>query len=113
MTAKRTARIRNRVGRAKLPKGAAKGRIIPVRFTPDDLRAIEEAAKAQNQTISEWGEEYDSCDDSEVKPRSSTLEIKSLTALVSARRLCFFTLLEDRLPKMQLSTQIGAHGKAN
>ena len=43
-----------KVGRPKLPKGAAKGRIVPVRFTPDDLRAIEAAAKANDQTVSEW-----------------------------------------------------------
>jgi predicted HicB family RNase H-like nuclease len=43
-----------KVGRPKLPKGAAKGRIVPVRFTPDDLRAIEAAAKAKDQSISEW-----------------------------------------------------------
>jgi uncharacterized protein (DUF1778 family) len=42
------------VGRPKLPKGAAKGRIVPVRFTADDLKAIEAAAKANNQTVSEW-----------------------------------------------------------
>lgn len=43
-----------KVGRPKLPKGEAKGRIVPVRFTPDDLRAIEAAAKANDQTVSEW-----------------------------------------------------------
>jgi hypothetical protein len=43
-----------KVGRPKLPKGAAKGRIVPVRFTADDLRAIEAAAKAKDQTVSEW-----------------------------------------------------------
>lgn len=43
-----------KVGRPKLPKGHAKGRIVPVRFTPDDLRAIEAAAKANNQSVSEW-----------------------------------------------------------
>jgi predicted HicB family RNase H-like nuclease len=43
-----------KVGRPKLPKGAAKGRIVPVRFTPDDLRAIEAAAKASDQSVSEW-----------------------------------------------------------
>ena len=41
-------------GRPKLPKGEAKGKIVPVRFAPDDLRAIEEAAKANKQSISEW-----------------------------------------------------------
>lgn len=43
-----------RVGRPKLPKGEAKGRIVPVRFTADDLRALEEAAKDSNQSLSEW-----------------------------------------------------------
>ncbi len=41
-------------GRPKLPKGAAKGRIVPVRFTADDLKAMEAAAKTCNQTLSEW-----------------------------------------------------------
>jgi hypothetical protein len=41
-------------GRPKLPKGEAKGRIVPVRFTADDLKAMEAAAKASNQTLSEW-----------------------------------------------------------
>jgi len=29
-------------------------RIVPVRFNPDDLRAITAADRASNQTISEW-----------------------------------------------------------
>jgi hypothetical protein len=37
-----------------MPKGTAKGRIVPVRFTPDDLRAIAVRAKAANQNVSEW-----------------------------------------------------------
>jgi hypothetical protein len=41
-------------GRPKLPKGEAKGRIVPVRFTSDDLKALEAAAKASKQTVSEW-----------------------------------------------------------
>jgi len=41
-------------GRPKLPKGEAKGRIVPVRFTADDLRAIAAAAKAKDQSLSEW-----------------------------------------------------------
>ena len=43
-----------RVGRPTLPKGAAKGRIVPVRFTAENLRAIEAKAKAKNVTVSEW-----------------------------------------------------------
>jgi hypothetical protein len=42
------------VGRPKLPKGEAKGRIVPVRFTVNDLKTISKAAKANNQTVSEW-----------------------------------------------------------
>jgi hypothetical protein len=43
-----------KVGRPKLPKGEAKGRIVPVRFTANDLRAMEAAARANSQTLSEW-----------------------------------------------------------
>ena len=43
-----------KVGRPKLPKGEAMGRIVPVRFTADDLRAMEARAKATKQSLSEW-----------------------------------------------------------
>ncbi len=43
-----------KVGRPKMPKGEAKGRIVPVRFTADDLKAIAVRAKAANQNVSEW-----------------------------------------------------------
>lgn len=43
-----------KVGRPKLPKGEAKGRIVPVRFTADGLKAIETKARAKKQTVSEW-----------------------------------------------------------
>jgi hypothetical protein len=43
-----------KVGRPKLPKGEAKGRIVPVRFTADDLKAMEAAAKASDKKLSEW-----------------------------------------------------------
>ena len=43
-----------KVGRPKLPKGEAKGRIVPIRFRHDDLKAIEAAARASDQTVSEW-----------------------------------------------------------
>ena len=51
MTQQKKAR---KVGRPKLPKGEAKGRIVPVRFTADDLRAMEAAAKASEKSLSEW-----------------------------------------------------------
>ena len=40
-----------KVGRPKLPMGTAKGRIVPVRFTSDDLKAMAAAAKAKDQTV--------------------------------------------------------------
>ena len=43
-----------KVGRPKLPKGEAKGKIVPVRFTAEDLKSMVAAAKASNQTVSEW-----------------------------------------------------------
>lgn len=43
-----------KVGRPKLPKGIAKGRIVPVRFTPQAIKAVGSAARAKNQTVSEW-----------------------------------------------------------
>jgi predicted HicB family RNase H-like nuclease len=43
-----------KVGRPKLPKGEAKGRIVNVRLAPDDLKAMEAAARTAKQTISEW-----------------------------------------------------------
>jgi hypothetical protein len=43
-----------KVGRPKLPKGEAKGRIVPVRFNAPDLKRIEAAARANQKTVSEW-----------------------------------------------------------
>jgi hypothetical protein len=43
-----------KIGRPKLPKGDAKGRIVPVRFNAHDLRRIESAARANQKTVSEW-----------------------------------------------------------
>ena len=42
------------VGRPKLPKGHAKGKIVPVRFAASDIKAMEAAARASNQSVSEW-----------------------------------------------------------
>jgi uncharacterized protein (DUF1778 family) len=41
-------------GRPKLAKGEAKAIMLRVRMTPDELKAIEAAAKAKSQTVSEW-----------------------------------------------------------
>ena len=43
-----------KMGRPKLPKGDAKGRIVPIRFSGHDLKRIESAAKAGQKTVSEW-----------------------------------------------------------
>ena len=48
------AQKKAKIGRPKLPKGEAKGRIVPVRFTGDDLKAIAVRAKASKQNVSEW-----------------------------------------------------------
>jgi predicted HicB family RNase H-like nuclease len=43
-----------KVGRPKLPKGEAKGKIVPVRFTNEALKVMAAQAKASKQTVSEW-----------------------------------------------------------
>jgi hypothetical protein len=43
-----------KVGRPKMPKGQAKGRIVPVRFNSEAIKAVEMAAKTKGQTVSEW-----------------------------------------------------------
>jgi predicted HicB family RNase H-like nuclease len=44
----------SKAGRPPLPKGSAKAGTLRVRVTPDELLAIETAAKAASQTMSEW-----------------------------------------------------------
>ena len=41
-------------GRPSLPKGDAKAVMLRVRVTPTERAAIEKAAKAKTQTVSEW-----------------------------------------------------------
>ncbi|MGB6874818.1 MAG: hypothetical protein WBD87_02170 [Candidatus Acidiferrales bacterium] len=43
-----------KAGRPRLPKGLARAGTLRVRVTPEELRAIEERAKAKKQTVSEW-----------------------------------------------------------
>ena len=45
---------RKKVGRPPLPKGEAKGRIVPVRFTGEALKAMLAIARAKKQSLSEW-----------------------------------------------------------
>ena len=43
-----------KVGRPKMAKGEAKGKIVPIRFNAEDLKKVTAAAKTKNQTVSEW-----------------------------------------------------------
>ena len=44
-----------KMGRPKLPKGHAKGIIVPVRVNPDDRKLFEKTAKAsEHKTLSGW-----------------------------------------------------------
>jgi predicted HicB family RNase H-like nuclease len=43
-----------RPGRPTLPKGEAKGSIVPVRFSPEERKRVEAAARASNQNVSQW-----------------------------------------------------------
>ena len=45
---------KKKMGRPKLPKGEAKGRIVPVRFSADEVKRITAKAAASNQRVSEW-----------------------------------------------------------
>jgi hypothetical protein len=49
------AQKKRKPGRPKLPKGEAKNRTLPaVRFAPSDMQAVEAAARAKSQSVSEW-----------------------------------------------------------
>jgi predicted HicB family RNase H-like nuclease len=37
-----------------MAKGEAKGSIVPVRFSPEDRKRVEAAAKASKQNVSQW-----------------------------------------------------------
>jgi hypothetical protein len=43
-----------KIGRPKLAKGEAKGSIVPVRFSAEDRKRVEAAAKSSGKTVSEW-----------------------------------------------------------
>jgi uncharacterized protein (DUF1778 family) len=43
-----------KAGRPPLPKGSAKGEMLRIRVTADELRTIKTAAKASGQTRSEF-----------------------------------------------------------
>jgi predicted HicB family RNase H-like nuclease len=41
-------------GRPRMAKGEAKGSIMPVRFSPEERKRVEAAARANKQTVSAW-----------------------------------------------------------
>jgi predicted HicB family RNase H-like nuclease len=43
-----------KIGRPRMEKGEAKGSIVPVRFSPEDRKRVEAAAKASKQNVSTW-----------------------------------------------------------
>jgi hypothetical protein len=45
---------KRKVGRPRFPRGVAKSRIVPVRFSAENLKAMTAHAKANKQTLSEW-----------------------------------------------------------
>ena len=53
--AKKSTRPKPRkAGRPPLPEGNAKATMLRVRVTPDERAALEAAAMANGQTVSEW-----------------------------------------------------------
>jgi hypothetical protein len=50
----KTGPKKRKPGRPRLPKGEAKGRIVPIRFTKAEAKRLTEAATANDQTLSEW-----------------------------------------------------------
>jgi hypothetical protein len=43
-----------KVGRPKLPKGEAKGKLVAIRLSASDVKRIGAAAKTKKQNISAW-----------------------------------------------------------
>ena len=46
--------MKRKPGRPKLPKGEAKGKIVPIRFTKAEAEQLVKAANRNNQALSEW-----------------------------------------------------------
>lgn len=57
MTSK-SKNTRKKIGRPKLPKGHAKGKIVPVRLNDSELKHSARLAKGQNQTLSDLIREH-------------------------------------------------------
>jgi hypothetical protein len=48
------SRKKRKPGRPKLPKGKAKGKIVPIRFTKVEAERLARAAKTNDLILSEW-----------------------------------------------------------
>jgi len=46
--------VKRKPGRPKLPKGEANRKIVPIRFTKAEVMQLAQAAKRNDQTLSEW-----------------------------------------------------------
>ena len=46
--------MKRKPGRPKLPKGEAKGKIVPIRFTKAEAEQLDKVAKTNGLTLSEW-----------------------------------------------------------
>jgi len=46
--------VKRKPERPKLSKGEAKGKIVPIRFTKAEAEQLTEAAKRDDQSLSEW-----------------------------------------------------------
>ena len=46
--------MKRKPGRPKLPRGEAKGKIVPIRSTKAEAERLAEAARKNDQTVSEW-----------------------------------------------------------
>jgi hypothetical protein len=51
---RRAGRKKRKPGRPRLPKGEAKGKIVPIRFTKAEAEQLARTAKSNHQTVSEW-----------------------------------------------------------
>ena len=43
-----------RIGRPKLPKGEAKGKLVALRLSASEEKRVSAAAKASGQSVSQW-----------------------------------------------------------
>jgi hypothetical protein len=46
--------VKRKPRRPKLPKGEAKGKIVPIRFTHTEAARLAKAAEVRDQALSEW-----------------------------------------------------------